>query len=193
MYTIHHGIKNIKLVKPNCQCYSHYLPFLLLVSNPLFICVTLISSQSNLHIGFKLYAFVISINKLPSFLLNVFNFYLILFISVLTDLMHVEWSARLARKREFRVRCLLAPLSMMHILLFYILDFFWINRYVLQIYLFVSTLRFGVNIYFFIRYLLLLHLFILGQQSCWLQFVQYVTSPLFWSPAASNQSQCVTL
>ena len=29
----------------------------------------------------------------------------------------VEWSARLARKRAFRVRCLLAPLSMMHILL----------------------------------------------------------------------------
>ena len=28
----------------------------------------------------------------------------------------VEWSARLARKRAFRVRCLLAPLSMMHIL-----------------------------------------------------------------------------
>ena len=29
----------------------------------------------------------------------------------------VEWSARLARKRAFRVRRLLAPLSMMHILL----------------------------------------------------------------------------
>ena len=28
----------------------------------------------------------------------------------------VERSARLARKRAFRVRCLLAPLSMMHIL-----------------------------------------------------------------------------
>ena len=27
----------------------------------------------------------------------------------------VEWSARLARKRAIRVRCLLAPLSMMHI------------------------------------------------------------------------------
>ena len=29
----------------------------------------------------------------------------------------IEWSARLARKRAFRVRRLLAPLSMMHILL----------------------------------------------------------------------------
>ena len=29
----------------------------------------------------------------------------------------VEWSARLARKRAFRVRRLLAPLSMMHVLL----------------------------------------------------------------------------
>ena len=29
----------------------------------------------------------------------------------------VEWSVRLARKRALRVRCLLAPLSMMHILL----------------------------------------------------------------------------
>ena len=28
----------------------------------------------------------------------------------------VEWSTRLARKREFQVRCLLAPLSMMYIL-----------------------------------------------------------------------------
>ena len=32
----------------------------------------------------------------------------------------VEWSARLARKRAFRVRRLPAPLSMMHILLKYI-------------------------------------------------------------------------
>ena len=30
----------------------------------------------------------------------------------------VEWSARLARKRVFRVRRLLAPSSMMHILLY---------------------------------------------------------------------------
>ena len=60
----------------------------------------------------------------------------------------VEWSARLTRKRAFRVRCLLAPLSMMHILLsvgfgvtlFYVLDFFWIIRYVFYIYLFASTL-----------------------------------------------------
>ena len=31
----------------------------------------------------------------------------------------VEWSVRLDRKRAFRVRCLLAPLSMMRILLQY--------------------------------------------------------------------------
>ena len=72
--------------------YSHYLPFLLLVSNPHFICIMLIStfSQSDLHIGCNLRAFVICINKLPSFLLNVFNFCLILFISVLTDLMNLS-------------------------------------------------------------------------------------------------------
>ena len=45
-------------------------------------------SQSNLHIGFNLRAFVICTNFLPSFLFNVFNFCPILFISVLTDLMH---------------------------------------------------------------------------------------------------------
>ena len=37
--------------------------------------------------------------------------------SKLTSRMEVvEWSARLARKRALRVRCLLAPLSMMHLL-----------------------------------------------------------------------------
>ena len=41
-------------------------------------------SQSNLHIGFNLRAFVIC----TSFLFNGFNFSLILFISVLTDLTH---------------------------------------------------------------------------------------------------------
>ena len=61
---------------------------------PAVICITFISSfsQSDLHIGFNLRAFVICINKLPSFLLNVFKFCLIPFISVLTDLSNsINW------------------------------------------------------------------------------------------------------
>ena len=108
------------------MCYSHYLHFLLLVSNPHFICVALISSfsQSDLHIGFNLPTFVICINKLPSFLLNLTSLTSVWFLSFLFWLI-------------FQIRSI-----------GFVTYSNWIIRYVLEIYLFVSILRLGVNILF---------------------------------------------
>ena len=58
-----------------------------------------------------LFSRIVAPSLLPVILYNYRSLCLLLAANV------VEWSARLARKRAFGVRRLLAPLSMMHILL----------------------------------------------------------------------------